>query len=78
MRFPTFACPDLVGGIGQNSAENMAFWETKMRKSIALALFVLMAAITLGCDGGGGTSLVTSTSTSKENLPQAPRVPAPE
>ena len=49
-----------------------------MKKLIALVLLIMMAAIALGCDSGGGTSLVTGATTSKENLPQAPAVPTPE
>ncbi len=49
-----------------------------MKKPIALALLVVVAAIALGCDGAGGTSLVTGPTTAKGDLPQAPAVPTPE
>jgi hypothetical protein len=49
-----------------------------MKTLIGLGLLVLAATIALGCNGGGGTSLVTGANTSKENLPQAPAVPSPE
>ena len=48
-----------------------------MKMSFGFLLLLVLVALTLGCDNGGGTSLITGSATSKEKLPQAPAVPDP-